>query len=304
MILVSSAIPQYLDALRLAKKSNNTIKTYTHALRRFTGIVGEEAPLDGETFKTFLQVIARETDVAQLTYRVPVARVYRYYAPEIPVDTLIEQFGQERKKRFIQYNEEGVERLISYAETLRGDLLALRDRAFILSLADTGLRIFEACNLSRGDLDFDRKRALITGKGDKPGIIRFSSRSLEAIKDYLSMRAELDGSSGRPLGTLPLFARHDPGAGKKVKRVKPGGMSYSLALRAREAGISEEDELERGEVTAHKLRHRFVTMILRVTKNPAVAQILARHEDINTTMRYGHLAESEIDRVYRDIFYK
>jgi integrase/recombinase XerC len=301
MTSASSAIPQYLDAIKLSR-SPNTLRTYRHALRIFVSIVGPDAELSEENFITFLQTTARRNERAQVTYRIPVSRLYKRYAPGVPVDLLVEDYGQKRHKGFIQYNEKDVDKIIEYASTLRGDLLALRDRAWILTAADTGLRLFEVSKLNRGDIDFDRARALIIGKGDKPGVIRFSPRSLGAIRDYLSTRAELDGKSGKPLSSLPLFARHDPGAGKKVKRIGTKGLSATFDLRKREAGITEEDESERGEVTAHKLRHRFVTLILRAKRNPAIAQALARHEDINTTMRYGHLAESELDNTYKEIF--
>lgn len=301
-ISASSAIPLYLDALRLADKSPNTIRMYTHALRKFVRIIGAKGELSEANYIKFLQRTAHLANITQVTYRVPVCRLYEYHAPGIPVHLLTERYGKKKQKRFIQYNEKGVDRLIEYASGLHGDLKALRDRAFILTLADTGIRISEACNLIRSDIDFDRARAVIVGKGDKAGVIRFSPRALQAIRDYLSARAELDGKSGRPLGSLPLFARHDRGAGKKVKPVKYKGMGYSLGKRAKEAGISEEDTSESGRVTAHKLRHRFVTKIIRDTKNPAVAQVLARHEDINTTMRYSHLDEQEIDSTYKEIF--
>ena len=37
------------------------------------------------------------------------------------------------------------------SETETDRLIQLRDRAYLLTLADTGLRVHEACNLRRGD---------------------------------------------------------------------------------------------------------------------------------------------------------
>lgn len=305
MISASSAIPQYLDAIKLAKKSPNTYKTYKRALRLFREIIGKKDELSPENYIKFLKGTSHLSSSSQVVYRVAVSRLYTFHAPGIPVQNLTDQYGQKKRKRFIQYNEDGVDRLIKYAESLSGDLAALRDRAFIITLADTGLRISEACSLKRGDIDFSKARALIIGKGDKPGIIRFSPRALDAIRLYLGARAELDGKSGLPLGSLPIFARHGSKSGKKVKRVGVGGMTLNFRKRAREAGLSEAEISENGPVTAHKLRHRFVTTILRAANgNPAIAKALARHEDINTTMGYGHLAEAEIDQVYRGIFNK
>jgi len=85
----------------------------------------------------------------------------------------------------------------------------------VLTLADTGLRVHEACKLRRSDMNWNEGRAAIIAKGDKQAVVRFSTRSMNALKDYLSSRAVLDGGSGKPLPSLPLFASHDKGAAKK-----------------------------------------------------------------------------------------
>ena len=56
----------------------------------------------------------------------------------------------------------------------------MRDRAFLLTLADTGLRVHEACNMRRGDIDWNEGRAVIIGKGDKQAVVRFSTRKYKA----------------------------------------------------------------------------------------------------------------------------
>lgn len=102
-------------------------------------------------------------------------------------------------------------------EDERNRLINLRDRAFLLTLADTGLRVHEACALRRGDVDWNEARAVMIGKGDKQAVIRFSKRAVGALRDYLAARAQLDGASGKRLSSLPIFARHDDGGEKKVK---------------------------------------------------------------------------------------
>lgn len=301
MTSASSVIPVFLDELRLARKSPHTVKTYAQGLKLFLEIAGKNDELSEENFIKFLRKTGKIHPSTQAVYRVALSRLYEYHSPGIPLKLLIERYGQKKPKRFIVYTdstEEAIEKVLAYADSLRGDLLALRDRAFILTLPDTGLRISEACSLLRGDIDYDRKRALIIGKGDKPGIVRFSDQSIDAIRLYLSARAELDGKSGKPLEKLPLFARHDRGAGKKVKPVEAGGMWAALCIRFKEAGIGP------GILSPHKFRHYFVTMILRETGNIAKAQELARHEDINTTRGYSHLSETELDQVYDEIFNK
>ncbi|PWH12136.1 MAG: hypothetical protein DDG60_14720 [Anaerolineae bacterium] len=174
----------------------------------------------------------------------------------------------------------------------------LRDRAFLITLADTGLRVHEACGLRRGDIDWNEGRAVIIGKGDKQAVIRFSRRALKALKEYLEARSKFDGGAGRPLGSLPLFARHDKGAGKKVKPITTATGRNIVEERAREA-LGEEAV---GKITPHSFRHYFVTTVLRASGNLKLAQELARHANIAVTQRYAHLSDDELDRGYREIF--
>jgi integrase len=131
-------------------------------------------------------------------------------------------------------------------------------------------------------------------------VVRFSQRSLTAVKDYLHARSELDGATGRPLSTLPLFARHDRGAGKKIKPITTTTGRKIVHQRAKEA-ISEPEGSY--EITPHSFRHYFVTAVLRGSGgNLKLAQELARHKNIAVTQRYAHLSDEELDKGYEEIF--
>ena len=175
----------------------------------------------------------------------------------------------------------------------------MRDRAFLLALADTGMRVHEACALRRGDVDWPEARAVLIGKGDRQAVVRFSRRAISAIKDYLSARAPRDGSSGRPLRSLPVFSRHDKGSGKKVLPISTTTGRAIVAERTKQA-LGEQAV---GTVTPHSFRHYFVTTILRGSGgNLKLAQELARHQSISVTQRYAHISDDELDRGYHDIF--
>jgi integrase len=211
-------------------------------------------------------------------------------------------------QRLPQFPRDSIEEVLLFVNNFTNQLSdnpkdrlrALRDRAFLLTLADTGLRVHEACALRRGDIDWNEGRAIIIGKGDKQAAVRFSSRSMQALKSYLAARAELDGGSGRPLPSLPLFARHDKGAGKKIKPITTTTGRNIVAERVRQA-LGEEAE---GKITPHSFRHYFVTTVLRASGNLKLAQELARHANIQVTQRYAHLSDDELDRGYYEIFDK
>jgi site-specific recombinase XerD len=320
---ISYVIAEYLDVVKLAR-SQNTALTYAKALKEFKKVL-VKAKIDPETspadvltedhiskFTMHLKAFAPATEAL---YVRAIARFYKYLAAErlaeinLPrMDLLIEQRTRKPGIRLPQFPTNDIERVLNFvsditslqAESEVERLRAMRDRALLLTLADSGLRIHEACNLRRGDIDWNEGRAVIIGKGDKQAVVRFTTRSMRALKDYLSLRAELDGGSGKQLTALPLFARHDKGTGKKIKPITPTTGRNIVAERVRQA-LGDESE---GHITPHSFRHYFVSTILRASGNLKLAQALARHENIQITQRYAHINDDELDKGYYEIFEK
>ena len=323
IITIASAIKEFLDVVRLAR-SQNTALTYGKALKEFQKLLAK-AKIEPETspaevltedliskFAMHLKSFAPATE--QLYVRA-VARFYRHLAAErlaeinLPrMDILIENRTRKPGIRLPQFPTNDIERVLDFvsnAESLTSDsenerLRAMRDRAFLITLADTGLRVHEACNLRRGDLDWNEGRAIIIGKGDKQAVVRFTTRAMRALKDYLSIRAELDGASGKQLTALPIFARHDKGTGKKVKSITPTTGRNIVSERVKQA-LGNEAE---GHITPHSFRHYFVSTILKTSGNLKLAQALARHENIQITQRYAHINDDELDKGYYEVFEK
>lgn len=323
-LTIQQAIAQYIDSVSLAR-SENTALTYRKSLAAFAetlkdeGLDPAEKPL-GELsedavawFATAMKDRSPSTERLRLT---AVAGFYEYLAgeklaePNLPrVRLLIRQRGRRPGPRLPQFPRDAIEQMMDYAKRLasaaseneEGHLRNLRDRAFIITLGETGLRVHEACNLRRGDLDRSEGKAIVIGKGNRQAVVRFSKRSLAALKDYLNARAATDGAAGKPLASLPLFARHDKGAGKQVKPMTPTTGRNIIAQRVREAlGAGAE-----GTITPHSFRHYFVTTVLRASGgNLKLAQELARHRNIQVTQRYAHLSDDELDRGYYEVFEK
>jgi integrase/recombinase XerC len=278
----------------------NTLRAYRYALRKFVAIVGEDAEMNTETYEKFLKAIIAYSPSTKQILRSAVLGLYSFCKAGnwVELREITKHYTRKQGKRIVNFNREALEKVLTYCAALPGtDLIASRDRAFVLTLADTGLRISEACTLKRGDIDWQEQRAIIIGKGDKQAVIRFSDRSIQAIKDYLQKRAELDGASRLPLSSLPLFARHDISASKKVKSIGPGGMWKAIKGRMKEAGIDEH------LVRIHDFRHYFVTMTYLALGDLKLSQELARHESIATTNRYAHFG-GEADKAYDEIFNK
>jgi integrase/recombinase XerC len=320
---IASAVKAYLDSI-IQSRSANTARTYrigmdklievlkSHHLDPKTTDVGE---LHEDAILWLINNLRTNAPTTERLYITAVTGFYEFLAGENLADInlprirlLIRQRARRPGQRLPQFPREAIEKVLDYAASLAGlttvdadeHLRNLRDRAFILTLADTGLRVHEACALRRGDIDWNENRAVIIGKGNKQAVIRFSKRSQAALRDYLSGRSSKDGSSGRPLSALPLFARHDRGAGKKVKPITTTTGRNIVSERVKEALGAEA--LEVGNISPHSFRHYFVTTILLASGNLKMAQELARHSNIAVTQRYAHLSDDELDKGYWEIF--
>ncbi len=322
MTTIKESINDYLETVSLSR-SPNTARTYRNALEAFSvtleviGVDQETTPASKASenwiadFSTALKGYAPASERLYLT---AATGWYEFLAAErladinIPrIRSLIRRRARRPGQRLPQFPRKHIETVLHYAINLtkapakdeRAHLRNLRDRSFLLTLADTGLRVHEACNLRRGDLDWNEGRAQLVGKGDREALVRFSRRAISALREYLIARAKLDGASGRPLSALPLFARHDRGAGKKVL---PITTTTGRAIVHQRTGESLGPE-HKGVITPHSFRHYFVTTVLRASGgNLKLAQELARHRNITVTQRYAHLSDDELDRGYYDIF--
>ena len=321
-LTIAQAIAAYLDIVSQSR-SQNTALTYHHAMTAFADLLAEKKnPVDQtqlealpeEAFAWFLAGLKGYAPATERLYLTAAAGFYEYLSaeglatPNLPkLRLLTRQRARRAGQRLPQFPREAIEKVLEHAESLASAaveseadrLRNLRDRAFLITLADTGLRVHEACSMRRGDIDAFEGQAIIIGKGDKQAIVRFSNRSMKALKDYHEARAPLDGSSGKALGSLPLFARHDRGAGKKVKPITTTTGRDIVEQRVREslgeAGV--------GTITPHSFRHYFVTTVLRGSGgNLKLAQELARHKNIQVTTRYAHLSSDELDQGYGEIF--
>jgi integrase/recombinase XerC len=321
-LTLQDSFDAYLDHVSLAR-SPNTARTYRNALSAFALIL-EELGIDPQGFPAkntsedwisdFAHALKDYAPASERLYLTATTGWYEFLTAEriasinLPrLRMIITRRARRPGQRLPQFPRRDIETIVNYAINLinsstddeRARLRSLRDRAFLITLADTGLRVHEACNLRRGDLDWNEGRAILIGKGDREAVVRFSRRALSALKDYLATRATLDGASGRPLSALPLFTRHDRGAGKKVLPISTTSGRAIVHQRAREALGSDAD----GTITPHSFRHYFVTTVLRASGgNLKLAQELARHRNIAVTQRYAHLSDDELDRGYYDIF--
>ena len=320
---IENAMQQYIESIRLSR-SPFTAKTYSNALRFFSQTLQKKGFDLSNTPVTSLQeetIILLATDLknhaptTERLYLQAVSGFFEFLVAEklaevnLPrIKLLIHQRARRLGQRLPQFPSSSIDKLLdiltnkNYALAANDieNLINLRDRAFLITLADTGLRVHEACNLRRGDLDWNEGKAVIIGKGNQQAMVRFSTRATDALLDYLRERGKYDGKSKVSLSALPLFSRHDKGAGQKVKPLTTTSGRNIVSQRVAQF-LGEEFV---GSITPHSFRHYFVTRVLRSSGNLKLAQELARHKNIAVTQRYAHLSNDELDKGYWDAIEK
>lgn len=313
------AVSKFVRMVEQSRSANTSI-SYAKGLR-FYCLILQENGLDEKSLPAnqisedsliwLLDALKDYSPATEQLYTATVTRFFNFLVAEKISDInlsrakeIVRMRSRRLGQRLPQFPRNEIEQIIDFvlgmpiSATEPEIYRDLRDKAFLIMLADTGLRVHEACNLRRGDIDWNEGRAIIIGKGNKQAVIRFSKRSMTAIKDYLKARSKLDGSSGRSMTSLPLFARHDKGAGKKIKPISPTTGRNIVDERIRQV-LGDE---AKGKITPHSFRHYFVTTVLRASGNLKLAQELARHANIAVTQRYAHISDDELDQGYFEIF--
>jgi integrase/recombinase XerD len=155
----------------------------------------------------------------------------------------------------------------------------IRDRALILLLLRTGMRIGEALGLRLNDLDIGgRKIHLFEGEKNSMGrVVYLSDDALFAIKLWLRRRDKNKEFIfyGRSNGHLC----YSTGRGRFVNYLKKAG-------------------LDQKGYTVHCLRHTFASELLNAGMRLECLQQLLGHQDIEVTRRYARLTDRTREEEY------
>ncbi len=325
MRTIQNAIDNYLQDLAVGQ-SPQTVETYSQGLARFAEFLAgtDHSPAEpAGTLSVDLALefarwlAARELDSGPLakaslrTYLASLSRFYSYLLRERIVN--LSASDMERMKSALhEYRrgyhrplpklppEEAVDALLEAARRQpsqpQGDRLEsarLRNIAILEALRSSGMRVGELVRLKRDDLDYHSHSARVTGKGEKQRIVYFDVAAWLAIQAYLKQR--LDGAKGRALYQLPVFARHDRGAGSVTKPLTTEAVRQTFARIARQAGIEIA-------MTPHSLRHAFATKVLEATGDLAVVQDMLGHSSPETTRIYAKVSSRRMRDAHRAAF--
>ena len=161
---------------------------------------------------------------------------------------------------------------------------AVRNRAILWVLYDTGIRVSELCGLRLAD--FDRKHSILTvkGKGSKERRIALGNNCLRNLLYYLDKHRpdEEELAEWGSAGEDHLFLSET-----RTPLIKNGVTLLFKRIRQR-AGITGK------RISPHILRHSFAIRCLVLGNDPFSLQELLGHEDMTTVKNYMHMNDETI----------
>lgn len=152
----------------------------------------------------------------------------------------------------------------------------LRDRALMMLLLDSGLRISEALSLEAERIDWLNCVMTVMGKGRKERTVPFSARTCQAMIEYARVRAQ-----GRV--ECPQFFVGP--RGRRLDRSNARKMVASYGRRADIQGV---------RISPHTLRHTFAVLYIRNGGDSFSLQEILGHSTLEMTRRYVHLARRDV----------
>ncbi len=155
----------------------------------------------------------------------------------------------------------------------------IRDRALILLLLRTGMRIGEALALRLNDLDLgDRKVHLFQGEKNSMGrVLYLTDDVLWALKRWLRERDQNKEFIFYGNGNKPIC--YSTGRSRFMRCIQKAG-------------------LEQKGYTVHGLRHTFASELLNAGMRLECLQQLLGHQDIEVTRRYAQLTDRTREEEY------
>lgn len=158
-----------------------------------------------------------------------------------------------------------------------------RGKAILDLLFSTGLRVSELCSL-KNDIDLSADEIAIRGKGGKVRVVFLSDRAKQSVKEYLSLRKDMDEALFVKVKSEKIKPREEGLTRRTIERI--------VKRYATIAGISKK-------VTPHVLRHCFATDLLSNGADLRSVQMLLGHSNIATTQIYTHVTDKHLKEVHK-----
>jgi len=296
-ITLSQAVQGYLIAAQARRLSPHTIADYTNSFGKLQRHFPDDPLIASITDDQVCAFLNAQTGISKktlLNIHVGLSALWTWCVKEdiVPHNLIRDIDAPDPEIRaIVPFTETDVRALLNalaksrpYSrpgkrECTHGLCSALRNRAVILTLLDTGIRATELCELKLSNTDLTNKRLLVLGKGTKERVIPFSASTAQAIWRYTSTRPTPQDNADRVFLTIQ---------GHPLERYDLIKLCHRVGERA---GVPD--------CHPHRFRHTFAINFLRNGGNAYALQTILGHSTMEMVRRYLAIAQADIETAHR-----
>lgn len=271
--LVGSDVDSFLRFIKHRRSgAKSTINTYRPIVRDFLEWLGDK-PLELQLINVYADILSLR-GYAPKTYRNRLA-IIRSYINYLYINDLTSIKPQkvllpkEQETEAVYLTAEELTRLLKVVKNLR-------DKAMVLVLATSGVRVSEFVNLKYEDL-MNNSIIVRRGKGNKTRLVFISEQAKRYLNRYI------DNERGTDYGYL------FPG---------PLGGSLSRQIVSRKIKQYAKKACINKDVSVHTLRHTMATQMLLNGSRLEEVQVILGHKKLQTTMIYLHFSNNHLRESY------
>lgn len=243
--------------------SPNTIKNYLTTLRQFDRFLQQKniSSINKEATIAYKQsILDQKYSLKTINQKIVILNVYLNWLNR--PDLRIKMLKQQSEIHRISINEKEYRRLLHHSEG--------ETQLFILTIANTGLRITELCHLTKEDLN--HRSIAIRNKG-KTRVIALPVFVKKKLKRFMAYK---------PLSAI-IFSKTQSAYRAELKRVA------ALA------------HVNKKKVYPHSFRHYFAKQFIANGGDSTELQQMLGHSSIETTTIYTHLDSTELSQKFAEI---
>lgn len=249
------------EALR--GKSEQTIKTYVHAIKQFSEwLEGAGANLSNYARSDVQQyidyLVSRRKSAATINKIWNGIKKFSKWAEK---ENTIEDISVVKPLDYKNEAPKSLDRLELNRLVREVDRTEnKRDMAILQLLVNTGLRLSEMVSLDKSDIELSERKGHVTvrrGKGNKERTIPLNKEARRSLIKYLEDRSDNEEA---------LFISN------RGKRISTRTVQYLL---------------EKNGFNVHALRHTFITGLVRSGQDISIIQSLSGHSSADMILRYS-----------------
>ena len=273
-----SVIKTFLSAKRVEGCSEKSMRYYESTIRNALASVGKNVKdVSTDDLRQYLDEYQQRSGASRVTVdniRRILSSFFAWLEEEFYiVKSPVRRIHKVKTGKVVKetYSDEALEMMRDSCETTR-------DLAMIDILASTGMRVGELVKLNRGDIDFQNRECIVTGKGNKQRIVYFDARTKIHLQNYLKERKDTNDAL-----FVTLLA--------PFNRLQISGVE----IRLRHIG----KDLNMTKVHPHKFRRTLATMAIDKGMPIEQVQHLLGHQSLDTTLQYAMVNQANVKMSHR-----